>query len=93
MRIDKNTKTMLNLNMMDSNVNALVTYFSNRTSDLNYLEAKLGFKQFNDLRSHILACKINYQNYLKLINNHTKQKLANEAANAIDNQIVLKSKG
>lgn len=87
---------MLNVNMMDSNVNALVTYFSNRTNDLNYLEAKLGSKQFNDLRSHILACKINYQNYLKLINNHTKQKLANEAANAIiaiDNQIVLKSKG
>lgn len=40
MRIDKNTKTMLNLNMMDSNVNALVTYFSNRTSDLNYLEGE-----------------------------------------------------
>lgn len=83
MKLDKNTKTMLNLNMMDSNVKALVTYFSDCTSDLNYLEAKLGSKQFNDLRSHILACKIDYQNYLKLISNNTKQKLANEAANAV----------
>lgn len=46
MRLDKNTKTLLNVNMMDSNVNALVTYFSNHTSDLTYLEAKLGSKQF-----------------------------------------------
>ena len=61
----------------------LIHFFTNKTSDLNGFEDALGFNQFNDLRSHVLACRLDYDGYLKLLDDKAKQELANEANIAV----------
>lgn len=83
MQLNEQTKNILLLHVLQPNITALIRFFTNKTSDLNGLEDTLGSSQFNDLRSHVLACRFDYDGYLKLLDNEAKQKLANEANIAV----------
>lgn len=83
MQLNEQTQNTLLLHFLRQNMTTLIHFFTNKTSDLNGLEDALGSSQFNDLRSHVLACRINYDGYLKLLDYNTKQELANEANIAV----------
>lgn len=83
MQLNEQTKNILLLHVLRQNITVLIRFFTNKTSDLNGLEDTLGSSQFNDLRSHVLACRLDYDGYLKLLDNEAKQKLADEANTAV----------
>lgn len=82
MRIPNDTLTKLQNATLEANLQMLINYFST-PNDLNALEEALGSKTFNDLRSHILACKFDQTRYLQLLSDNTRDELAQEAAIAI----------
>lgn len=83
MQLNEQTQNTLLLHFLRQNMTTLIHFFTNKTSDLNSLEEALGSSPFNDLRSHVLACRLNYDGYLKLLDNKTKQELASEANVAV----------
>lgn len=83
MQLNEQTKNILLLHVLRQNITVLIRFFTNKTSDLNGLEDMLDSSQFNDLRSHVLACRFDYDGYLKLLDNEAKQKLADEANTAV----------
>lgn len=83
MQLNEQTQNTLLLHFLRQNMTTLIHFFTNKTSDLNGLEDALGSNQFNDLRSHVLACSLDYDGYLQLLNDNTKQELANEANIAV----------
>lgn len=81
---------------LDSNLAKLLDFFKHDYGMLTDLENKLGSKDFNLLRSHLLACKIDQNRYLAAIkaikgsSQFTELcKLANQGVLVIDK---LKSK-
>lgn len=88
--LSKQNKNKIHASMMDQNLDKLVNFFGNRTSDLTAFELKLGSKPFNDLRSHIMAYKIGRSKYLELLNESQLNKLAKlafTAVNVLENQL------
>lgn len=83
MQLNEQTQNTLLLHFLRQNMTTLIHFFTNKTSDINGLEDALGSIQFNDLRSHVLACRFNYDGYLKLLDDKAKQELANEANIAV----------
>ena len=82
--LSKQNKNKIYASMMDQNLDKLVNFFGNRTSDLTAFELELGSKSFNDLRSHIMAYKIGRSKYLKLLNESQLNKLAKLAFTAVN---------
>lgn len=78
---------------LDNNLAKLLDFFKYDYSMLTDFENKLGSKDFNLLRSHLLACKIDQNRYLAAIKGSSQFtelcKLANQGALVIDK---LKSK-
>lgn len=78
---------------LDSNLAKLLDFFKYDYGMLTDFENKLGRKDFNLLRSHLLACKIDQNRYLAAIKGSSQFtelcKLANQGALVIDK---LKSK-
>lgn len=88
--LSKQNKNKIYASMMDQNLDKLVNFFGNRTSDLTTFELKLGSEPFNDLRSHIMAYKIGRSKYLGLLNESQLNKLAKlafTAVNVLENQL------
>lgn len=83
MQLNEQTQNTLLLHFLRQNMTTLIHFFTNKTSDINGLEDALGSIQFNDLRSHVLACRFNCDGYLKLLDDKAKQELANEANIAV----------
>ena len=83
MQLNEQTQNTLLLHFLRQNMTTLIHFFTNKTSDLNGLEDALGSIQFNDLRSHVIACRLDYNGYLKLLDDKAKQELANEANIAV----------
>lgn len=83
MQLNEQTQNTLLIHFLRQNMTTLIHFFTNKTSDINGLEDALGSIQFNDLRSHVLACRLNYDDYLKLLDDKAKQELANEANIAV----------
>lgn len=74
MQIDQSLFNNLKENMFDENVTGLIEFFKHATgADLDYLEVKMGSNDFNDLRSHIFACRFGKKQYIELLEtNNTK---------------------
>lgn len=83
MQLNEQTQNTLLIHFLRQNMTTLIHFFTNKTSDLNGLEDALGSSQFNDLRSHVFACRLDYDGYLKLLDDRTKQELASEANIAV----------
>ena len=83
MQLNEQTQNTLLFHFLRQNMTTLIHFFTNKTSDLNGLEDALGSNQFNDLWSHVLACHLDYDGYLKLLDDKAKQELANEANIAV----------
>lgn len=82
MQISQDNLLKLQNATFEANLKMLINYFST-PNDLNALEKAIGSKTFNDLRSYILACKIDQEKYLKLISDDTRNNLVQEASLAI----------
>ena len=82
MQISQDNLLKLQNATFEANLKMLINYFST-PNDLNALEKAIGSKTFNDLRSHILACKIDQEKYLKLLSDDTRNNLVQEASLAI----------
>lgn len=74
MQIDQSLFNNLKEKMFDENVTGLIEFFKHATgADLDYLEVKMESKDFNDLRSHIFACRFGKKQYIELLEtNNTK---------------------
>lgn len=82
MQISQDNLLKLQNATFEANLKMLINYFST-PNDLNALEEAIGSKTFNDLRSHILACKIDHEKYLNLLSTDTRNNLVQEASLAI----------
>ena len=82
MQISQDNLLKLQNATFEANLKMLINYFST-PNDLNALEEAIGSKTFNDLRSHILACKIDREKYLNLLSTDTRNDLVQEASLAI----------
>lgn len=82
--LSKQNKNKIYASMMDQNLDKLVNFFGNRTSDLTAFELELGSKPFNNLRSRIMAYKIGHSKYLGLLNESQLNKLAKLAFTAVN---------
>lgn len=74
----------INRQMLGDNIKIAIAFFKDSTSNLDALEKQLGTRNYNALRSHIMALRQNQDEYLNLMSkNHSKfQAMVNLIAKA-----------